>query len=204
MSETVKNDKHSSGALKLCFHFVLSPRKVLIIRQKNSRFQVWARLTSNMLWKHDKSYILAANSLNHAIKTLPQALQDYYQKRFFASLALSFSPELWKVNEPHNSNLVTSFVIKRMPVNLARYSELSKRNKPWTPSQLFAVLKKYRECNEAIVFSQRGNTRYPVRRSTLFTTHIMRNIVSRRNQIFRSSLKEYKQSIKSVRLNWKA
>ena len=42
-------------------------------------------------------FLLAASSLHHAIKTLPQALQDHYKKGIYALPGLSFNPNALKV-----------------------------------------------------------------------------------------------------------
>ena len=44
-------------------------------------------------------FILAASSLHHAIKTLPQALQDHYKKGTYALPGLSFNPNAVKVRK---------------------------------------------------------------------------------------------------------
>ena len=44
-------------------------------------------------------FILAASSLHHAIKTLPQALQDHYKKGIYALPGLSFNPNAVKVRK---------------------------------------------------------------------------------------------------------
>ena len=41
-------------------------------------------------------FILAASSLHHAIKILPQALQDHYEKGLYALPGLSFNPKAVK------------------------------------------------------------------------------------------------------------
>ena len=44
-------------------------------------------------------FILAASSLHRAIKSLPQALQDHFQKGIYALTGLSFNPNALKVQE---------------------------------------------------------------------------------------------------------
>ena len=45
-------------------------------------------------------FILAASSLHHPIKTLPQALQDHYKKKeIYALPGLSFNPNALKVRK---------------------------------------------------------------------------------------------------------
>ena len=41
-------------------------------------------------------FILAASSLHHTIKTLPQALQDHYKTQIYALPGLSFTPNAQK------------------------------------------------------------------------------------------------------------
>ena len=45
------------------------------------------------------SFILAASSLFHAIKTLPQALQDHYKKGIYALPGLSLNPNALKLRK---------------------------------------------------------------------------------------------------------
>ena len=49
-------------------------------------------------------FILAATSMHHAIKTLPQALQDHYKKGIYALPGLSFNPNALKSEKPRNFN----------------------------------------------------------------------------------------------------
>ena len=58
-------------------------------------------------------FILAASSLHHAIKTLPQALQDYYKKGIYALPGLSFNPNALKVRKTAVSIDKKMKVIKR-------------------------------------------------------------------------------------------
>ena len=44
-------------------------------------------------------FILAASSLHHAIKTLPQALQDHYKNGTYALPGPSFNPNAVKVQK---------------------------------------------------------------------------------------------------------
>ena len=67
--------------------------------------------------------------------------------------------------------------------------------KPLTPSQLIAVLEEYQKRIEAIVYCPREGTpdNYEqLKRITLGTIHIMKDIVSERKQKDPSLLKEYK------------
>ena len=68
-------------------------------------------------------------------------------------------------------------------------------NKPLTPSQLIAVLEKYQEHIEAIVHCPREGIPYlyeQLKRMTLVTIHILKDIVSKRKQKDPSLLKEYR------------
>ena len=70
----------------------------------------------------------------------------------------------------------------------------SNNNKPLTPLQLIAVLEKYQERIEAIVYCPRDRTPdiyNQLKRRTLVTVDIV-DIVSRRNQKDPSFLKEYR------------
>ena len=71
----------------------------------------------------------------------------------------------------------------------------SNNNKPLTPSQLIAVLEEYQERIEAIVYGPREGAPdiyEQLKRSTLVTIHIVKNIVSKRKQKDPSLLKEYR------------
>ena len=71
----------------------------------------------------------------------------------------------------------------------------SNNNKPLTPSQLIAVLEEYQERIEAIVHCPREgtpDTYGQLKRSTLVTIHIVKDIVSKRKQKVPSLLKEYR------------
>ena len=69
------------------------------------------------------------------------------------------------------------------------------KNKPLRQSQLIAVLEKYHERIEAIVYCPREGTPdiyNQLKRSTLVTIHIVKDIVSRSKQKDPSLLKEYR------------
>ena len=69
----------------------------------------------------------------------------------------------------------------------------SNNNKPLTPSQLIAVLEKYQERIEAIAYCPRKGTPdiyNQLKRITLVTIHIVKDILSRRKQKDPSLLKE--------------
>ena len=146
-------------------------------------------------------FILAASSLHHAIKTLPQALQDHYKKGIYALLGLSFSPNAVKERRTAQFQLSHFFRDKKRLViwhdmmnnSLSRHR--SNNNKPLTTSQLIAVLEECQERIEVMVYCPREGTPNiynQLRRSTLVTIHLVENIVSRREQIDRSLLKEYR------------
>ena len=70
----------------------------------------------------------------------------------------------------------------------------SNNNKPLTPSQLIAVLEEYQERIEAIVYCPREGTPDiydQLKRSTLVTIHIVKDLVSKRKQKDSSLPKEY-------------
>ena len=80
-------------------------------------------------------------------------------------------------------------------VNNSLSRHRSNNNKLLTPSQLIAVLEKYQERIEAIVYCPREGTPdiyEQLKRSTLVTIHIVKNIVSKRKQKDPSLLKEYR------------
>ena len=102
-------------------------------------------------------FILAASSLHHVIKTLPQALQDHYKKRIYALPGLSFNPNAVKVRKTAQYQLNQFFrenkrlVMWHDVVNNSLSRHRSNNNKPLTPSQVIAVLEKYQERIEALV-----------------------------------------------------
>ena len=68
-------------------------------------------------------------------------------------------------------------------VNNSLSRHRSNNNKPLTPSQLIAVLEEYQECIEAIVYCPREGTPDiydQLKRRTLITIHIVKDIVSKR------------------------
>ena len=146
-------------------------------------------------------FILAASSLHHAIKTLPHALQDHYNEGIYALPGLSFNPNALKVRKTAQFQLSHFFrdkkrlVICHDVVNNSLSRHRSNNNKPLTSSQLFAVLEKYQERIEAIVYCLREGTPDvydPLKRSTLVTIHLVKDIVSRRKQKDPSLPKEYR------------
>ena len=96
-------------------------------------------------------FILAASSLHHAIKTLPQAIQDHFKKGVYALSGLSFSPNAMKVRKTAQFQLSHFFrdkkrlVIWHDVVNNSLSRHRSNNNKPLTPSQLIAVFETYLE-----------------------------------------------------------
>ena len=89
-------------------------------------------------------------------------------------------------------------------VNNSLSRHRSNNNKPLTPSQPIEVLEKYQERIEAIVYFPREGT--PViynqlKRSTLVTIYLVKEIVSRREQKGLRSLKEYRALHQSLRLS---
>ena len=72
----------------------------------------------------------------------------------------------------------------------------SNNNKPLSPSQLIAVLEEYQERIEAIVHCRREGTPDiydQLKRSTLVTIHIVKDIVSKRKQKDPSLIKECRE-----------
>ena len=145
-------------------------------------------------------YILSASSLHHAIKTLPQALQDHYKKGIYALPGLSSNSNALKVRKTAQFQLSHFFrekkrlVIWHDVVNNSLSRHRSNNIKPLTPSQLKAVLEEYQERIEAIVYCPREGTPDiygQLKRSTLVTIHIVKDIVSSRKQKDLSFLKEY-------------
>ena len=135
--------------------------------------------------------ILAASSVHHAIKTAPQVTQNRYKRNVYALPGLSFNPNALKVRRTAQFQLSHFFhdkkrrVIWHDVVNNSLSRHQSNSNKSLTPSQLIAVLEKYQEGIEAKVYCPREGTRDiydPLKRSTLVTIHIVKDIVSKRNQ----------------------
>ena len=80
-------------------------------------------------------------------------------------------------------------------VNNSLSRHRSNNNKPLTPSQFIAVLEEYQERLEAIVYCPIEGTADvydQLKRSTLVTIHIVKDIVSKRKQKDPSLLKEYR------------
>ena len=132
-------------------------------------------------------FILAASSLHHATKTLPEALQDHYKKKIYALPCLSFNPNGLKVRKTAQFELNHFFrdkkrlVIWHDVVNNSISRHRNNNNKPLTPSQLIAVLEEYQERIEAIVYCRREGTPdiyNQLKRSTLVTIHLVKDIVS--------------------------
>ena len=94
-------------------------------------------------------FILAASSLHHANKTLPQALQDHYKKGIYALPGLSFNPNALKVQKTAHFQLSHFFrdkkrlVIWHDVVNNSLSRNSSNNNKPLTSLQHIAVLEDY-------------------------------------------------------------
>ena len=133
-------------------------------------------------------FILAVSSLHHAVKTLPQALQDLFKKGIFALPGLSFNLNAVKVRKTAQFQLGHFFrdkkrlVIWHDVVNTLLSRHRSNNNQPLTHPQLIAVLEKYQERIEAKVYCPRERTpdNYnQLKRSTLVTIHIVNDIVSR-------------------------
>ena len=109
-------------------------------------------------------FILAASSLHHAIKTLPQAIQDHYKIGIYALPGLSFNPNAVKVRKTAQFQLSHFFrdkkrlVIWHDVVNNSLSRHRSNNNKPLTTPQLIAVLEEYQERIEAIVYCPREGT----------------------------------------------
>ena len=145
--------------------------------------------------------ILAASSLHHAIKTRPQALQEYYKEGIYALPGLSFNPNAFKVRKTaqfqwsHFFRDKKRLVIWHDVVNNSLSRHRSINDKPLTLSQLIAVLEEYQERKEAIVYCPKDGTPdiyNQLKRSTLVTIHLVKDIVSRRKQRDLSLFKEYR------------
>ena len=77
-------------------------------------------------------FILAASSLHHAVKTLPQALQDHYKKGIYAIQGLGFNPNEVKVRKAAEFQLNHFFRDKNRLVSLLSNSLSShKPQKQW-------------------------------------------------------------------------
>ena len=146
-------------------------------------------------------FILAASSLHHAIKTAPQVTQNRYKRNVYALPGLSFNPNALKVRKTAQFQLSHFFhdknrlVIWHDVVNNSLSRHRSNNNKPLTPSQLIEALEKYQERIEAIVYCPREGTPdiyNQLKRSTLVTIHLVKDIVSKRKQKDLSLLKEYR------------
>ena len=145
-------------------------------------------------------FILAARSLHHAMKTLPQELRDHFKKGIYALPGLSFKNKALKVREAAQFQLShfrdkKRLVIWHDVVNISLTRHSSNNNKLLKPSQLIAVLEKYQERIEAIQYCPREGTPDlydPLKRSTLVTIHLVEDIVSRRKQKDPSLIKEYR------------
>ena len=146
-------------------------------------------------------FILAASSLHHAIKTAPQVTQNRYKRNVYALPGLSFNTNALKVGKTAQFQLSHFFhdkkrlVIWHDVVNNSLSRHRSNNNKPLTPSQLFEVHEKYQERIEAIVYCPREGTPdiyNQLKRSTLVTIHLVKDIVSKRKQKDLSLLKEYR------------
>ena len=141
-------------------------------------------------------FILAASSLHHAIKTAPQVTQNRYKFNVYALPGLSFNPNALKVRKTAQFQLSHFFHDKKRLViwhdvlnnSLSRHR--SNNNKPLTRSQLISVVENYQERIEAIVYCPREGTQ--LKRSTLVTIHLVKDLVSRRKQKDPSLLKEYR------------
>ena len=80
-------------------------------------------------------------------------------------------------------------------MNNSLFRHCSSNNKPLTPSQFITVLEEYQERIEAIVFCPREgipDIYNQLKRSTLITIHLVKDVVSRRKQKDPSLLKEYR------------
>ena len=133
-------------------------------------------------------FTLAASSLHHVIKTLPKALQVHYKKGVYALLGMSFNPNAVKVRKIAQFQLSHFFrdkkrlVIWHDVVNNSLSCHCSNNNKPLTSSQLIAVLEKYQERIEAIVYCPRKGTPdiyNQLKCSTLVTIFIVKDIMFR-------------------------
>ena len=127
-------------------------------------------------------------------------MQDHYKKGIYALPGRSFNPNAVKVRKSAQFQLSHFYrdkkrlVIWHDMVNnpLSRHRS---NNKLLTPSQPIAVLEEYQERIEAIVYCPIEGTPDiydQLKRSTLVTIHIVKNIVSKRKQKDPSLLKEYR------------
>ena len=157
-------------------------------------------------------FILAASSLHHATKTLPPALLDHNKKGIYALPGLSFNPNEVKLRKTAQFQLNLFFRDKKRLViwhdvvnnSLSRHCKNNK--KPLTPSQLFAALEKYQEHIEAKVYCPREGTLdiyNQLKRSTLVTIGLVKDIVSRRKKKDPSLLKEYRAFYQKLALELK-
>ena len=137
---------------------------------------------------------------------MPQELQDHFKKGIYALPGLNFNPNAVKVRKTAQFQSSHSFRDTNMLViwhdvvssSLSRHRRNNK--KLLTPSQPIAVLESIAAyCSmksiEAIVYCLReGNPDIynQLKRSTLLTIHIVKDIVSRRKQKDPSLLKEYR------------
>ena len=120
-----------------------------------------------------------------------QALQYHYKKGIYALPGLSFNPNAVKVRKTAQFRLShfirdkKRLVIWNDVVNNSMSRHRSNNNKPLTPSQFIAVFKKYQESIEAKVYCPREETPdiyNQLKRSTILTIHLVKDIVSRRKQ----------------------
>ena len=134
-------------------------------------------------------------------KNLASSFTRPLKKGIYALPGLSFNPKALKVQKFAKFQLSHFFrdkkrlVIWHDVVNNSLSRPRSNNNKPLTPSQLIEVLEKYQERIEAIVYCPREvtpNIYNQLKRSTLVTIHLVKDIVSRRKQKDLSLLKEYR------------
>ena len=114
---------------------------------------------------------------------------------------MSFNPNALKLRNTAQFQLSHFFrdkkrlVIWHDVVNKSLSRNRSNNSKPLTPSQFIAVLEEYQERIEAIVYCPREGTPDiydQLKRSTLVTIHIVKDIVSKRKQKDLSLVKEYR------------
>ena len=133
-------------------------------------------------------FILAASSLHHAIKTAPQVTQIRYKRNVYALPGLSFNPNALKVRKTAQFQLSHFFHDKK---RLVTWHDVVNNSL----SRHRSMLENYQERIEAIVYCPREGTpdiSDQLKRSTLVTIHLVKDIVSRRKQKDPSLLKEYR------------
>ena len=109
-------------------------------------------------------FILAASSLHHSIKTATQVTQNRYKHNIYALPGSNFHPNPVKVRKTAQFQLSQFFRDKKclekwhQVVNNSLSRHRRKNNQPLSTLQLIAMLEKYEERTEAIVYCPREGT----------------------------------------------